>query len=252
MGSREPSGHVDLVPRLERADQLHPAVRQSRLRGSAQRPRVARCSAVRTARRRRTRGRSTRTLRAGHRRRNARRTARRLPSPRPRRHLPYRNGHAMGMPTLLVANRGEIAIRVFRTAKRLGYRTVAVYSDADADAPHVRAADAAVRIGPAPAADSYLRVDAIVDAARSARARPRPSRLRLPRRGRRVRAGVRGRRPHVRRSAGEGAARRRRQGVGARARRGSRRARVRGLRAATTSRTRRWRAKRRASGSPCS
>jgi acetyl/propionyl-CoA carboxylase alpha subunit len=76
----------------------------------------------------------------------------------------------MGMPTLLVANRGEIAIRVFRTAKRLGYRTVAVFSDADADAPHVRAADTAVRIGPAPAADSYLRVGAIVDAAHSVRA----------------------------------------------------------------------------------
>jgi acetyl/propionyl-CoA carboxylase alpha subunit len=74
------------------------------------------------------------------------------------------------MPTLLVANRGEIAIRVFRTAQRLGYRTVAVYSDADASAPHVRAADAAVRIGPAPAADSYLHVDAILEAARATRA----------------------------------------------------------------------------------
>jgi 3-methylcrotonyl-CoA carboxylase alpha subunit len=69
------------------------------------------------------------------------------------------------MTTLLVANRGEIALRIFRTAKRLGMRTVAVYSDADAQALHVRAADTAVHIGPAPAADSYLRRDRIVAAA---------------------------------------------------------------------------------------
>ena len=67
---------------------------------------------------------------------------------------------------LLIANRGEIACRVMRTARRLGMRTVAVYSDADASALHVRQADAAVRLGPGPAAESYLRIDAIVDAAR--------------------------------------------------------------------------------------
>ena len=68
--------------------------------------------------------------------------------------------------TILVANRGEIAVRILRTARALGYRTAAVYSDADADAPHVRMADAAARIGPAPAAESYLNVDNILRAAR--------------------------------------------------------------------------------------
>jgi geranyl-CoA carboxylase alpha subunit len=67
---------------------------------------------------------------------------------------------------ILVANRGEIACRVMRTAHRLGYRSVAVYSEADAQAPHVRMADEAVPIGAAPAADSYLRIEALLDAAR--------------------------------------------------------------------------------------
>ena len=68
--------------------------------------------------------------------------------------------------SLLIANRGEIACRVIRTARRLGIRTVAVYSDADAKALHVRMADEAVRIGPSPARESYLCGDKIIAAAR--------------------------------------------------------------------------------------
>ena len=68
---------------------------------------------------------------------------------------------------LLIANRGEIACRILRTAKRLGIATVAVYSDADEKLPHVTDADEAVRLGPPPVKDSYLRADAIVAAALS-------------------------------------------------------------------------------------
>jgi 3-methylcrotonyl-CoA carboxylase alpha subunit len=69
--------------------------------------------------------------------------------------------------TLLVANRGEIACRILRTARRLGLRTVAVFSDADAGARHVREADDAVRIGPAPARESYLDIERVLQAARA-------------------------------------------------------------------------------------
>src|SRR5256885_7886613 len=68
---------------------------------------------------------------------------------------------------ILIANRGEIGLRIMRTARRLGYGVVAVYSDADRDALHVREADEAVRIGEARPAQSYLRIDAIIGAAKA-------------------------------------------------------------------------------------
>ena len=68
---------------------------------------------------------------------------------------------------ILIANRGEIACRVIKTARRMGIATVAVYSEADANARHVRLADEAVLIGPAPARQSYLLADKILDAAKA-------------------------------------------------------------------------------------
>ena len=68
---------------------------------------------------------------------------------------------------ILIANRGEIACRVIRTARRMGIATVAVYSDADAGAPHVRMADESVRLGPAPASESYLKAELIIDACKA-------------------------------------------------------------------------------------
>src|SRR5216684_3189433 len=70
--------------------------------------------------------------------------------------------------SVLIANRGEIACRIARTAKRLGLRTIAVYSQADVGAPHVRLADEAHFLGPAPARESYLAADRLIDIARRA------------------------------------------------------------------------------------
>src|SRR5436853_3457159 len=68
---------------------------------------------------------------------------------------------------ILIANRGEIACRVIRTARRMGIATVAVYSEADAEALHVQMADEAVAIGPGPSAQSYLKIERIVEACRA-------------------------------------------------------------------------------------
>ncbi|MEZ5255860.1 MAG: biotin carboxylase N-terminal domain-containing protein [Ilumatobacteraceae bacterium] len=68
--------------------------------------------------------------------------------------------------SVLVANRGEIAVRVMHTLRALGIRSIAVYSDADADAPHVRLADHAHRLGPAPASQSYLSIERVIQAVR--------------------------------------------------------------------------------------
>ena len=67
------------------------------------------------------------------------------------------------MKKILVANRGEIAIRIMRSAKEMGIKTVAVYSDADRQSPHVLYADQAVRIGPSPSSESYLQMDKIIE-----------------------------------------------------------------------------------------
>ena len=103
--------------------------------------------------------------------------ARPQPIPEAREHPAMSGGHVslrkdspatrQGRPfeRLLIANRGEIAIRIMRACRELGIETVAVYSDADADARHVRFADHAVGIGPAPATESYLRAERIVEAA---------------------------------------------------------------------------------------
>ena len=74
---------------------------------------------------------------------------------------------------LLIANRGEIACRIIRTARRMGLYTIAVHSDADASAMHVAMADIAMRIGPAAPRESYLRIDAILDDVSAADARLR-------------------------------------------------------------------------------
>ena len=91
---------------------------------------------------------------------------------------------------ILIANRGEIACRVIRTARRMGIKTVAVYSDADARAPHVRMADEAVRLGPPPACESYLKAELIIDACKADRRRGRAPGLRLPVRARELRQGA--------------------------------------------------------------
>jgi len=75
---------------------------------------------------------------------------------------------------ILIANRGEIACRVARTARRLGVRTVAVYSDADAGALHVAACDEAHRLGPPPPRESYLRGDLVIDIAKATGAQAPP------------------------------------------------------------------------------
>lgn len=80
--------------------------------------------------------------------------------------MPEKTTHTM-FKTVLIANRGEIACRVIRTLRSMGIRSVAVYSDADAGARHVRLADVAVRLGPAPASQSYLDIEAVLAAARA-------------------------------------------------------------------------------------
>ena len=81
---------------------------------------------------------------------------------------------------VLIANRGEIAVRIIRACREVGCIPVAVYSEADRMAPHVRMADEAYLIGPPPAVESYLRVDKLIEVRKSLRLRLGPSRIRLP------------------------------------------------------------------------
>ena len=92
---------------------------------------------------------------------------------------------------VLIANRGEIALRVIRACRELGIATVAVHSTADAESLHVRFADEAVCIGPPPSKESYLNVPALLSRRGDHRRRRHPPRLRLPLRERRVRRGGR-------------------------------------------------------------
>jgi hypothetical protein len=88
---------------------------------------------------------------------------------------------------VLIANRGEIALRILRACRELGVRTVAVHSEADTEAKYVKLADESVCIGPAPSSQSYLNIPAIISAAEVTRRRGDPSRLRLPLGKRRLR-----------------------------------------------------------------
>ncbi len=124
-------------------------------------------------------------------------------SSRPR--VPSRGGLIL-FGTVLVANRGEIALRIIRACRKLGIRSVAVYSEADAGALHVRAADQALPIGPAPARESYLSIETRGERRPGGGGGCRPSRIWIPVGELALRRGVPKRRPRVRRASARGPA----------------------------------------------
>ena len=101
---------------------------------------------------------------------------------------------------ILIANRGEIAVRILRACRELGIRSAAVFSDVDRKSLHVRLADEAYPIGPAPSVESYLRIDKLMDVARRAGCDALSSRLRLSGRKSRATASLRGRWRHLHRT----------------------------------------------------
>ena len=115
---------------------------------------------------------------------------------------------------ILVANRGEIALRVIRACKEMGIQVVAVYSEADRDAPYLALADEAICIGPAAAAQSYLNIPQIISAAELTDVAGHPPRLRFPVRKLRFRREVPRLQDRVHRPAARGHAQARQQGPG--------------------------------------
>ena len=172
----EPKLPKDLATRLDRAT-AHKAAVERRKEGKE--PPPAADAKAKPAKDKQAKNTHTKKKQAGRNRKSRARRSSSRASVWSRKRVPvFGKDHAQGLSprapgapmftAVLIANRGEIACRIMRTAKRLGLRTIAVYSQADAHALHVKRADEAIDIGPAPAAESYLAGDKLIAAARAA------------------------------------------------------------------------------------